>query len=71
MSHLYSPKNQDVTSAVNSLREQMMAHCGYVVDRSNPLRLILDIFLTVGMIVFLFTFGKIPGLVLAVYPSTF
>lgn len=69
MSHLFAPENKDVSSAVNSLKKQMMNNCGYMVNRSKPIYLFLDVLLTIGLVVFLFLFGKIPGLVLAVYPS--
>lgn len=69
ISHIFSDKNASIKDAVKSLEDKMMNNSGYLVNRDHPVKFLLDFLLGNAVVLFLFLFGKLTGLVIAIYPS--
>ena len=69
MTHLKSIDVPDVDEGVDRLFVKMREGCGYLVDRNHPIKTVIDVFFVFFAVLFLFLFGKVPALVLSVYPA--
>lgn len=54
--------------AVDSLEKEMRKNCGYMVDRRNICYILRDVILIFLITISLLAFGKLPAIVLAMYP---